>query len=156
MSSTCRFPGWVASLALLSLAGCGPLLLKFKPKPKPTPAPVTTPAPAAVRPAPDMAVLQLDTTSVLYVAKINEHAISGQAALLELAPGVQTLSLRFHKDQLKNQTQGYREFDLSFDARPGRTFKVEFETNKDYTKWSAYVWDLSEHRRVSRIMTHLD
>ena len=153
-----RIEGVVASLVLTSLVGCAPppLLLKLKPKPKPAATPVSAPAAATVRPAPDMAALQLDITSVLYVAKINEHPISGQLEFFELAPGVQTLSLRFRKDQIKNRTQPYSEFDLSFDARPGQTYKVEFETNKDYTRWSAYVWDLSEHRRMSRIITHLD
>ena len=152
--------GWMASLALAGLSGCTtpPLLLKLMPNSKPRAAasPAPTPTPVAARPAPDLAALQLDTTLVLYVAKLNDHPISGQLALLELAPGVQTLSLRFHKDQLKSRAQAYGEFDLSFDAKPGQTYKVEFQTNKDFTKWSAYVWDLSEHRRMSRIITDLD
>jgi len=156
MSPRRPIAGLITSLALVGLSGCAPLLLKFKPKPKPVTTPVAAPVAAPVRPAPDMAALQLDITGVLYVAKINEHPFKGGVSLLELAPGVQTLSLRFHKDQLKNRTQRYDEFDLSFDARPGRTYKVEFESNKDYTKWSAYIWDLSEHRRMSRIVTHLD
>ena len=103
------------------------------------------------------AFLKLNSDDTLFISKIDDKRNwGGTKDLLELSPGVHTLSLNFHKSRLKGKTKNYQEFDLSFDAKPGGKYQIEFKANKDYSKWSACIMDTIDNRRVSTLITDTD
>jgi hypothetical protein len=109
------------------------------------------------RPGAGVAMLKLNADDTLYVSKIDDKHSWGDAKdLLELSPGVHTLSLNFRKSRLKGRTNLYQEFDLSFDAKPGGKYLIEFKANQDYSRWSACIMDTADNRRVSTLITDAD
>ena len=102
-------------------------------------------------------MLELNSDTILYISKIDgDRFRSNIKNLIELTPGIHTLVLDFRTSWLKGLTKNHQEFDLSFDAKADRRYKVEFNANKDYSKWSVYIMDTAEKRRVSTLASDAD
>jgi len=112
---------------------------------------------ASTRPIGEMAVLKLQSDSILYISNLDEKRqwrdVKDQ---LELSPGIHTVSFNFHKSRIKGPAAKMEAFDLSFDARPGGRYQIEFNASKDYSKWSACIMDTIQVRRVSVLITDSD
>ena len=135
---TMRF---LSSVILAGLAGCSPVLSHRG------------------RPSSDagMAVLQQSSNRLIYVSKVDERRIlRNDGGSYELSPGVHSISLRFNVKQTQMVIPHAQEFDLSFDAKQGRKYRVEFKNNEDGSKWSAWILDVTDGQRVSSIITDRD
>ena len=112
---------------------------------------------ASTRPHEEIVFLKLDPNNILYVSKLDGKLVWADVKdHLELSPGIHTLSLNFRKSRLKGQVKNFREFDLSFDAKAGGKYKIEFNANNDFSKWSACILDVADRRRVSTQITDTD
>ncbi len=76
----------------------------------------------------------------------------------ELAPGVHTITIRFRKKRTSsgNPIPNSTEFDLSIEAKAGKTYQIEHVKNDNYSKWSACIIDAANNNRVSYIITNED
>ncbi len=108
-------------------------------------------------PSSDIAVLMLSQDPMLYVSKLDGKGSWGKTEdHLDLAPGIHTVSLNLHKSPLKGRGKQSQEFDLSFEAKRGGKYRIEWVASKDYSRWSACIMDVAKDRRVSTLMTDAD
>jgi hypothetical protein len=115
---------------------------------------------ALVEPPPlkgPIASLAYDHKLLVYLLKIDgKRVFDDQVSHFDFAPGIHTLSLRFHPAPKQQTVRNGSEFDLSFDAQANHKYRIEFSINQDYSKWSAHILDLETNRRVSSIITDND
>jgi hypothetical protein len=107
----------------------------------------------------DMAMLQTSSKMDVFVYSIDEkRTAQGNDIRYELSPGVHTFVIRFRINKtpsgapIPNST----EFDLSIDAKTGKTYQIEHIKNDDYSKWSTCIIDATSKNRVSYIITNKD
>lgn len=111
------------------------------------------------RPIGEMAVLQTSSKMDLFVYSIDEKRVAqGDDIRYEFEPGVHTFAFRFHKKKASPERliPSRIEFDLSIDAKAGKTYQIEHEKNDNYSKWSTCIIDASNKNRVSSIITNED
>jgi hypothetical protein len=109
------------------------------------------------RPQGPVAILANNQKLIVYILKIDGKGVfNADVDHFELAPGIHTLSLRFHPAPRQQKVRNGTEFDLSFDAKADHKYKIEFSINQDYSKWSAHILDLETNSRVSSIITDND
>ena len=107
----------------------------------------------------EVAVLQPTPDADLYVYLIDEkRAAQGNDIRHEFTPGVHTFTLRFRKKEIVSgkPIPHSGEFNLSIDAKVGKTYQIIHTKNNNYSKWSTYIVDVSNKNRVSSIMTNED
>lgn len=133
----------IAAIALVgcTLVGCGTVHALVNPPPLKGPT----------------ASLVCDPKLIVYILKIDgQRVFDDQVERLDFAPGIHTLSLRFHPAPRQHTIRNGSEFDLSFEAKAQHKYRIEFSINQDYSKWSAHILDLETNRRVSSIITDND
>jgi hypothetical protein len=109
------------------------------------------------RPTGPIATLDYSKKLIIYLLKIDgKRVFDDQVGHFDVAPGIHTLSLRFHPAPKQQTIRNGSEFDLSFDAKANHKYKIEFSINQDYSKWSAHILDLDTNHRVSSIITDND
>ena len=109
------------------------------------------------RPTGPTATLDYNKKLLVYLLKIDgKRVFDDQVDHFDFAPGIHTLSLRFHPAPGQQKVHNGSEFDLSFDAKANHTYRIEFSISQDYSKWSAHVLDLATNSRVSSIITDND
>lgn len=111
------------------------------------------------QPRADMAMLQTSSKMDVFVYSIDERrAMQGHDIRYELAPGVHTITIRFRINKTPSGTPipHSTEFDLSIDAKAGKTYQIEHVKNDNYSKWSTCIIDASSKNRVSYIITNED
>ena len=86
------------------------------------------------------------------------RAAQGNDIRYQLAPGVHTITIRFRFNKTSSGTPipHSTEFDLSIDAKAGKTYQIEHVRNDNYSKWSTCIIDASSKNRVSYIITNED
>ena len=107
----------------------------------------------------DMAMLETSSKMDVFVYSIDEkRAAQGDNIRYQFAPGVHTITIRFRINKtLSGITIPHStEFDLSIDAKAGKTYQIEHIKNDDYSKWSTCIIDASSKNRVSSIITNED
>ena len=111
------------------------------------------------QPRADMAMLQTSSQMDVFVYSIDERrAAQGNDIRYQLAPGVHTITIRFRFNKTSSGTPipHSTEFDLSIDAKAGKTYQIEHIKNDNYSKWSTCIIDASSKNRVSSIITNED
>ena len=111
------------------------------------------------QPRADMAILQTSSKMDVFVYSIDEkRAAQGDNIRYQFAPGVHTITIRFRIDKTLsgNPIPHSTEFDLSIDAKAGKTYQIEHIKNDNYSKWSTCIIDASSKNRVSSIITNED
>ncbi len=111
------------------------------------------------QPKGEMAVLQSDSKMNVYVYSIDgKRAAQGDDICYEFMPGVHTFSLRFRKKKSSSEKPipNSIEFDLSIEAKAGKTYQIEHVKNEDYSKWSTCIVDASNKNRMSYMITSED
>ena len=104
-------------------------------------------------------MLQFDPHANLHVYSMDGKRVAqGDEARCEFQPGVHTFTLRFRNRNTPsgNAIPHSGEFDLSIDAKSGKTYKIVHVKNDDYSKWSTYIVDSSNNNRISSIITNED
>jgi plastocyanin len=107
----------------------------------------------------EVAVLQTSSSIDVFVYSIDEKRVAqGDDIRYELEPGVHTITLRFRKQKttLKRPGSNRIEFDLSIDAKAGKTYQIEFIKDIDHSTWSTCIIDALNKNRVSSIITNKD
>jgi hypothetical protein len=107
----------------------------------------------------EIAVLQTSSSIDVFVYSIDGKRVAlGDDIHYELEPGVHTFSMRFRKQNVAYKKPGSTriEFDLSIDAKAGKTYQIEYIRNLDNSAWSTCIIDASNKNRVSSIITDKD
>ena len=111
------------------------------------------------QPRADMAILQTSSKMDVFVYSIDEkRAAQGDNIRYQFEPGVHTVTIRFRINKTLSGTPipHSTEFDLSIDAKAGKTYQIEHIKNDNYSKWSTCIIDASSKNRVSSIITNED
>jgi len=106
-----------------------------------------------------MAVLQTSSNIDVFVYSIDKKRVAqGKDVRYEFEPGIHTITLKFHKQSASTERSipSHIEFDLSIDAKTGKTYQIEHLKNQDYSTWSTCIIDASNKNRVSSIITNKD
>jgi plastocyanin len=106
-----------------------------------------------------MAVLQTNSSIDVFVYSIDEKRVAqGDDIRYELEPGIHTFTLRFRQQKTTPKRPGSTriEFDLSIDAKAGKTYQIEYTKNLEHSTWSACILDALNKTRVSSMMTDKD
>ena len=111
------------------------------------------------QPRADMAMLQTSSQMDVFVYSIDERRVAqGNDVRYELESGTHTITIRFriNKTPSGNPIPHSTEFDLSFEAKAGKTYQIKHEKNDKYSKWSTCIIDASNNNRVSSFITNED
>ena len=114
---------------------------------------------APSRPIGEIAVLQTSSQMDVFVYSIDGKRVAlGDDIRYEFEPGVHTIACRFRKKKTTSEKPipSRIEFDLSIDAKAGKTYQIEHIKNDNYSKWSTCIIDASNKNRVSSMITNED